>query len=245
MACERFSEALKARALGAPLAADAAAHLAVCSACRAALDVEEQLLVMIGEAVGDVGSVRPAPDFASRLRVHVERAPRWTPGAWLTPAIVATAAVLVAVAVAGRLTRSDSAVRQPMAPHPVERTLKAAAKATAPPAVTMPAGDIAAVKGPPLTLPGTTKRARAGGKTVAKVERVVETPEVLVPLEQRQAIGRLFESLRAGRPEVVSALMRLQGGGSATESKELTIAPIRIEPVVVSAFPPSAPIFDK
>jgi hypothetical protein len=89
------------------------------------------------------------------------------------------------------------------------------------------------------------KRARAGRETVARAERAVETPEVLVPLEQRQAVGRLFESLRAGRPEVVSALMSLQGGRPVSDSAELTIAPIRIGPVVVSAFPSSAPIFDK
>jgi hypothetical protein len=232
MACERFAEALKARALGAPLGADAAAHLAVCSPCQATLDLEERLLLTIGQALDDVGSVRPAADFTSRLRLHVEQAPRWTPGAWLTPAIVATAAVLVAVVVAGRLTRSDSAVREAVAPHPVERTVEARAKVATPAAVTMPTRTA-------------RKTARAAGKTVAKVERIAETPEVLVPLEQRQAVGRLFESLRAGRPEVVSALMSLQGGGSVTESKELAIAPIRIEPVVVSAFPLSAPIVDK
>jgi hypothetical protein len=237
MACSRFADALKARALGAPLGADAAAHLAVCSACQTTLEAEERLLATIGQAVGDVGSVKPAPDFVSRLRVHVERTPRWTPGAWLTPAIVATAAVLVAVVAAGRLTRSDPEVHQALAPQPVQRAVETRAGRAAPGPVAMPPRR--------HTLHGTASKPRAGQQTVAKVERVVQTPEVLVPVEQWRAVGRLFESLRAGRPEVVSALMSLQGGRPVSESTELTIAPIRIEPVVVSAFPSSTPIFDK
>jgi hypothetical protein len=70
-------------------------------------------------------------------------------------------------------------------------------------------------------------------------------PEVLVPEQQREAVSRLFASLRAGRPEVISMLMSLHGGEPGADSRGLAIEPLRIEPVVVLALPPSASIFDK
>ena len=79
MACDRFAEAIRARALGSPLRADAAAHLAVCSGCQAMLETEERVMATIDTALEELASTGPAPDFMSRVRAHVEDAPRWTP----------------------------------------------------------------------------------------------------------------------------------------------------------------------
>ena len=66
-----------------------------------------------------------------------------------------------------------------------------------------------------------------------------------MPGEQREAVGRLFESLRAGRPEVVSILMNLHSAEAVSDTRGVTIAPLRIEPVVVPAMPVTVSIFDK
>jgi hypothetical protein len=70
-------------------------------------------------------------------------------------------------------------------------------------------------------------------------------PEVLVSPRERQAVDRLFASLRAGRPDVVSVLGRLNAGGVVADVNDVSVAPIRIEPVLVPALAVSPPIFDK
>jgi len=241
MACDRFAVALKARALGVPLPSDAAAHLAVCSKCQAALAAEEQLFSIIDRALDDVGAVKATPDFVSRVRARVEDAPRWTPGGWWKPTVaVAAAAALVAMIVAGRVARNDSGVHDAAAPRPVQHAVESRAEPAPVAHAPMPAQTRAAAASP-----------RAGLRMPVNTVRAARAPEVevLVPRGQRQAVGRLFASL-AGRPDVVSALLKFNGegavlGSTVTEPPELTIAPIRIEPVVVPAFPSSAPVLDK
>ena len=61
MACQRFDAAIKEHAVGAPLTADAAAHLDVCPACRTTFDVERRVLATINQALDDVTSTTPSP----------------------------------------------------------------------------------------------------------------------------------------------------------------------------------------
>jgi len=93
--------------------------------------------------------------------------------------------------------------------------------------------------------PETKRNAPVPPPPVPAPARLEEMPDVLVPDEQRVAVSRLFASLRAGRPEVISMLMSLHRGEAGADSRGLTIEPIRIEPVVVSALPSTAFIFDK
>jgi hypothetical protein len=229
MACERFADAIRARALGSPLRADAAAHLAVCSDCQATLDTEERVIATIDTALEQLASTGPAPNFVSRVRAHVEHAPRWTPRTLRTQAAVAALAVLVGAVVVGRLPRERSSVREASASRPVARPVVA------------PAEKVAG----PTARPETKRKPRARRRPVPEPARLAQMPEVLVPDRQREAIGRLFASLRAGRPEVISMLMSLHSGEPGSDSRGLTIEPLRIEPVVVSALPAPASIFDK
>jgi hypothetical protein len=166
------------------------------------------------------------------VRTRVEQAPRWSAGAWWKPAVAAAAAVLVAAIVGGRARQDRPAVSVPTTPAPVQR------------------GDDARVEqavddrigSRPIAPANST---RAGRTRIAMAEQTAQAPEVLVPPDQRRAIHRLFDSLRAGRPEVISALMSLDGGASVIGPDGLAIAPIHIEPVVVSALPVFAPIVDK
>lgn len=232
MACERFKPALRGAALGAPLPADAAAHLAVCAACQTLLETEAQLQATIDGAISEVASARPSPDFAARVREHVERTPRRIAPRWLQPAVIAAAAVVVAVAMGGRFRHEKPASLQTAATSQNQSTDRPAATSTlANPGV--------------VAQPAARKAAARGRRQPAVRTAGIAVAEVLVPAQQREAVGRLIDSLRAGRPEVVSALMNLHEASSVGEPNDLTIAPIRIEPVVVSALPSSPPIIDK
>jgi hypothetical protein len=249
MACDRFAGALRARALGVPLPSDAAAHLAICANCQAALAAEEQLCSLVDQALDDVGLVKTAPDFVSRVRTHIEEAPRWTAGGWWKHAVpLAAAAALVAAVAAGvvgaivaaRVARNNPGVHDAAVPraaeHAVEQRAEQAPLASAALAPTPARARTAAAS------PRAGRRMAVNGVRAARATEV----EVLVPRDQRQAVGRLFASL-AGRPDVVSALLKFSGGGAVggsgvTEPAELTIAPIRIEPVLVPSLPSSAPV---
>jgi hypothetical protein len=232
MACDRVAEAIRARAHGLPLRADAAAHLAVCSGCQATLDTEERVLATINTALEELASTRPSPNFVSRVRAHAEDAPRWMPSAWWTPATVAALALLVAAFVVGRLPRERSAVREASASRPMEASVAAPAETAANPSLNS-------------AKPETKLDTRVRRQAVLEPGRLAPMPEVLVPGQHREAVSRLFASLRAGRPEVIAMLMSFDGGEPGTDSRGLVIEPLRIEPVVVSALPSSAFLFDK
>jgi hypothetical protein len=222
---------LRAHALGAPLEADAAAHLAVCSRCQAVLEGEARVIAMLDGALDAVASVTPGLDFQSRVRARVEHAPRWTPsGLRMATAAAAVALLAIAALFVSRPPRERPVARESPASRPIEQPVRP----SVPPAG---AGNLVLrpIRPKAKQVP---RLARAEGPRAAG-------PEVLVPVEQREKVGRLFESLRAGRPEVISMLMRLQAGESVAPPSLLTIAPLRIEPVVVTTLPPVGAILDR
>jgi hypothetical protein len=184
---------------------------------------------IIDAAIAEVGAERASPDFTARLRLEIERLPHGAPAPWRVSAIAAATTIGVVIAVGIALNggrRFDSPSDR------VQRDIALAAERPVPAAVA-----------PPATVRTSSPR----------VVRAKTPPDavaaVLVPPRERQAVDRLFASLRAGRPGVVSALGRLGAGG--VEDVADSIAPIRIEPVAVPempAFPassPGAPVFDR
>jgi hypothetical protein len=222
MACDRFVEAIRGRALGLTLPADAAAHLAVCEGCRTILDDEERVMAVIDSAVARVASTSPSPDFIARLREHVERSPRWMPSALLVPPAVAALALLLAAVVVNRLPSGRTGVQQTSANRSVEPPPAASSEPTA---HTAPNTAAAAAK----------RRVLVPRQKATRPARVHQAPEILVPAQQREAIDRLFASARAGRPEVISMLTNAHGGESGTGAPVVVVEPLRIEPVVVPA----------
>jgi hypothetical protein len=232
MACQRFAAAIRAHALGAPLAGEAAVHLAACPVCQAAFDIERRVLATINEALTDVASATPSLHFESRVRAHVEvAAPRWALRRWLIPSAAAALALLAVALLVPRWAPEPSAPRE-IASIPVEVPRIPAAGSTIEDA--KPAGTEL-----------TKRRARRGHVRPASESRAAAAPEVLVPERERAAVGRLAASLRTGRPDVVSMLMRLRGGDTVSDTQALTIAPLRIDPVVISEIPGTAAILDK
>jgi hypothetical protein len=233
MACHQFTGEIRAHALGSPVGADAAAHLAICSQCQSALETEERILATINGALSEVMSTAPGPHFIARVRAHVEAMPpRWTPAAWWMRAAAAAVALLIAVVLVSRLPHEGSTTRD---------------------TATRPSADVPLATPPeravdrPLAgaTPEPVQQDRIPRRRVLAPERITRTTEVLVPSGEREAVNRLFASLRAGRPEVVSMLMRLDNDEAVIEERGVTIPPLRIEPVVVSAMPSSAFIFEK
>ena len=234
MACHQYTGAIRDRALGAPLGAEAASHLAACAACQAVLDGETQVLATIDVALAEIASTAPSPHFVPRLRAHVaDRARQSSRRTWWIPATMVAAALMAAAAiVTTRLPREYRATPEAPANRP-------AAVAGVAPAERPVDGS------PPPVARSTASRPRGERRVVRAQAPVVPAAEVLVPGEQREAVGRLFESLRAGRPDVVSILMNLPNAGTISEARGVTIAPLRIEPVVVPAMPATVALIDK
>ena len=233
MACQRFAAAIRGHALGAPLAAEAAAHLAACPVCRSTFDAERRVLATINEALADVAAVAPSAHFVSRLRAHVEGASgQWAQHRWLMPAVAAALTLLAVSLIVPRFSPERADPREASSVRPAQVPPAAFARS--------PIDDANAAV-PVATLP----RARRGHAQTLAAIRSAAGPEVLVPEGERAAVGRLFASLRTGRPEVVSMLMRLRGSEAVTDTQAVTIEPLRIDPVVVFELPGVASILDK
>ena len=230
MACERFAEALKARALGVALRPDGAAHLAVCSTCQAVLEREERLISAINTAIEEVGTAKPAPDFVPAMRASIARTAPWKPQLWsIQASALAMVFLAISIAMVSRFMREShaSAGDSAIASRPVDLNLPSASR-------------------PTLAPTHSAARLRQGRpRPSSKSDRAVGEPEVLVPTGERQAVGRLFDALREGRPEVVSMLMSIGTAESRPQPAGLTVAPLRIESVVVSRLPSAGPLLDK
>jgi hypothetical protein len=233
MACDRFASAITTHALGSPLGAEAGTHLAGCSRCQAALETERRVLATIDLALEDVGGTAASPNFLSRIRAHVEAVPpRWAVAGWRIPATAAALALLMLAAAVFRAPRDGSSLREASAGRLADVALQNEVTHTTD-------HEVSASLSVPKKQPRHIQRAVTGPS------RVVQGPEILVPRHERMAVGRLFASLRAGRPETVSMLLMLRGGETASDDCAVTIAPLRIDPVVVSAMPASAFISEK
>jgi len=179
----------------------------------------------IDAALTEVGAERPSPDFTARLRLEIERLPQNAPAAWRVPAIAATAVVAAAIAVAVALGGARR----------VDRPTDIAQR------------DIALAAEQATTAATAVERPSAARTSTPRVTRAKTSPggaaRVLVPRHERQAFDRLFASLRAGRPGVVSALGRI--GAAGVDDVAESIVPIHIEPVAVPVIPAAVPVFDR
>jgi len=223
MACDRFAGALKAYVLGEPLRPDAAAHLAVCAACQELVDREERLNRIVTSALAEVGEVTPPPDLVPMSRQAVLQSARRRPSRWVVQAAsVAVALAALAIVPYGRArlqpgpAQDDSQIPR----RGVDRTLA--------PSVVNPTVDERSKLTPPL-------RSRAVDLPI-----VTATSEVIVPADERRAVGHLFDALREGRPEAVSMLMTLQAGRLAiVQSGDVVVPPLKIDLLTVSSLAPA------
>jgi hypothetical protein len=227
LACDRFAGALKAYVLGNPLRSDAAAHLAVCSACQALVDGEERLNRIVTSALAGLAEVTPPPELVPALRQAVLQSPGRTPSRWIVQAgAVAVAVAALAIVPYGRAMFQQ---RQTLDHSQAWRT---GMDRTLPPPIAR------------VTTHETSRRlARPRRSRGIDSSTVAATTEVIVPADERRAVGRLFDALREGRPEAVSMLMTLQAGRLAIpQSGDVVVPPLKIDPLTVSNL---APVVDK
>jgi hypothetical protein len=169
-------------------------------------------------------SISPSEDFEARVlrQVADDEAPaRWSYG-WL-----AAAAVLVlAVGLFFALNRTPAPVDDGVAPQMAERQPDVRLPAVAEPAP--PAREGPAHRGEPQT----ASRSPVGRGFTPR--RSSSAPEVIVPLNQMEAVRRLVRAVNEGRMEAPPE----PATGPIAAPVELGVAPIVIEPLPVPPIEP-------
>jgi hypothetical protein len=177
-------------------------------------DRDERVLAAFDRDLAAALSISPSSDFEARVRQRVDedQAPQRWPYTWL-----AAAAALVLVAglfyAMNRTPASDS---------------------VPPPQI--------ADRRPDVVLPPAPPREIESPRVVAIARATRETapgpqPEVIVPLNQMEAVRRLVRAVNEGR--VVGAIPAPQEGPVAPPA-ELAVAPLVVEPIPVPALEPGA-----
>ena len=201
MSCERHRPAIRAVALGEPVAPDLEPHLAVCPSCAGLVENDRRLLGRIESGIDELLAVEASPGFVGRVRVRLEESERsasarawaWASRWWL-PVALGAGALLVAVSLVSRApSRLGSTAGTVASVLPVT----APSPAIAPEAErTMP---LAAVSAPPSAIAshaGSVQRAVPRSRPIAP-PRVA--PEVLIPAGDGEAIRRFLASRRHWR----------------------------------------------
>jgi hypothetical protein len=176
-------------------------------------------------------SVSPSPDFEARVlrRVEADRPSRWAHYGWL-----AAAASLVMVAgVFYALNRTSAVIAPPTPAQVVEQT-------------TPRGGVVGPVREPPVSQPETqksttelprvhaTRAQRSAPGSASPARPRTGEPEVIVPLNQMEAVRRLVHAVNEGRIEVPAEPQP----GPMASPETLVIVPIVVAPISI---PPVAP----
>jgi hypothetical protein len=211
MSCERFRHAITDHACGAPIDAQAAAHLAGCATCTRVFEDHQRVLAEADEELRTALAIVASPNFTARVSQRVLTAPRSAsvPAWWWITATAA--ATMLAIGVIFTLSGHQDAqpVRSASAQPP--------AVSPAPPTVSAPA----------------TPTADRAPNRIAETKSVA-TPithrrteqDVIVPPDQRRAIARLTELLRNGTLDAKALPQE-------PKTMELTIAPLTVPDIVI------------
>ncbi len=180
---------------------------------------EEQVLAEMDRELKAALSVSPSADFEARVlqRVDEGQAPgRWTYG-WLA----AAASIVLVAGLFYALNRTPAT--DPAPPRQVVER--------GPDVVLSPAQPTRVTKSPhaPRVVDAA---ARAPRPTVARRTQ----PEVIVPLNQMEAVRRLVRAVNEGRVEAIPAMPE----GPIAPPAELAVVPLVVEPIPVPALEPGA-----
>jgi hypothetical protein len=216
MSCERFVDAIVDHALGAGIAAEAAAHLDGCGACRARFDEQARAIGGVERELWNALEVTPSPGFTRGVHARIETSrPRQSmmrPIPW--GAVAAAAAIAMAVTVyrptpergieSAKVTR-EAPVRPPNSP---------VADASTAPAAQTP-------------MPGRAPRPSLPAPSVTRRDARSE-PEVIVPAQQNaRAIARLLALVRSGALDADT----MPPDRSASAAQDLVVPPLTVEPI--------------
>lgn len=213
MSCERFREALNRHAAGDGIDAAATAHLAVCRACVARLDLQRRLLSDVDAELERALAIDASPELIERV-VATSRGAR--DAAWRVRAALACLAAAAALALTVYLRAPVPAP----APPPQAST-----------AIPASAPSVAAVLPSPVDVPATPAAAvRRPARTAMRLPAVSSTdePPVIVRPDQALAIARLRELLAEGL-----LTEKVLPPAHPHEPQELTVAPLQISDIAV------------
>jgi hypothetical protein len=211
--------------------------------------VTERIHAAIDAALEELRDAKPASDFLPRLRERAEQQSRlawWS--RWRVRGALATAALLALTIAVARQPWSQS---WRAAPSVVSNGVRVASPRGS---TGMPNARAAAVGSRvPKTVVGARHRRVAWRAAAAPIPQTApDALEVVVPDDERRAIGKWLDAFKSGRSAAVSPA---DTAGAATPSDPalpappappaLTVAPIRIDPVVVSPLPAVALVVDK
>lgn len=223
MSCDRHTDAIVDHACGAEIAAEAAAHLDGCAACRRMFDAQLRLMRDLDGQMALALEIEPSPRFVPEARARVERAAfgRRTTMWWGSAA--AAAAVLMLVTFGTIRSGERRGEEQP-----------AAAVASIVPA---PVADPT----PPRTMPsasaGAMSRPIDSRRRVDRPRGIMDRPsriatEVVVPASESRALARYLALVRRG---ALDASMLPSSDATAAEAPtELVIVPLAVDTLAVT-----------
>ena len=230
MSCERYKtvivEAATAGEIGPPLRS----HLERCAECRAAFADEQSLFSAIDASLSQRINVSPRPEFLPRIRsaIDLENSGwsartsnvwfRWLPIAGV--AAVACLALLFAVRHHSVTPEQRQPLKSAVAQRPAEGQIHAQQVQPKPEA---------AVRG----MPAPIKRS-AKAELQPHAARIDQTPEILVPPEERVALAQFVTGL-SRRREVALALARptpFEPQPEIPPSGPLEIAKLEVPPLI-------------
>lgn len=235
MSCERHASEIVDHACGAEIAADAAAHLEDCDACRRMFDGQLRLLQELDQQLEEALAIQPSAGFVPDVLARIERPElRWRRMLWWSPA--AAAAVLIIVTFGSlRSGEPRTADRQNPAPS--------SSVSSAPVAGHTPSEAVPPARPEAMAQPTVQRRRVALARGVVERPSGVE-PDVVVPAAQSQAIARYLALVRRGELDT-SALARSNETDIVVPT-DLVIAPLSVEDLAVTGVDNGiGPAFDR
>jgi hypothetical protein len=249
MACERFADDLKAHAAGARATPDLGAHLEVCADCRADLARERRVVAAIDRDLAGALRLEPSVEFNARVRERINEDVGSgfsrileSVGGWRF-ALAAASLILVAGVLTIIALRTGAPQRQmPGSAVPPANTQASIAPAERPEAPAEHQDGLVAQPPVPVVAGEDGRRSALAGHRVASAGRLPTTdyrllrrpkaePEVLVPPDQRVAIARMLEMIRAGKIDERAFLPPAQS--DVAEIPAQVVAPIVVEELKV------------
>ena len=222
MSCDRYTGAIVDHACGAEIAADAAAHLKVCTNCSHIFDEQRRVLQDLDQELHAALAIEPSARFVAETMAGLERSTnRWRTVMWWSVP-VAAAAVLVLLTL-GSLRFGER--------RPADRREPAAVQTSS----STRAGDgtpsSAAPFAPAESAPRLTAAGRRGGERAKVAREAKGHPEVVVSDAQSRAIERYMTLVRRGALDT-SALANSEKT-DVTVPNDLVIAPLSVDLLVV------------
>jgi hypothetical protein len=227
MSCERFTSAIVDHACGAPIAADAAAHLSGCEACRQLFDEQLRLLQDVDRQLALALEIEPSASFVPGVLAHVKQPTLHGRNTLWWSAAAAAAVVMLVTFGSLRSGERRAADRHSPEVHSKVASLPAAGR-------TAPEVAPTTTPGPTSRLTASRRRVDHGGllKRPDPVEPDVAVPDVVVPAAQSRAIAHYLALVRRGALETPVRV-------SADETdiavpSDLVIAPLSVDDLAVT-----------